>query len=403
MTDVFIPAAAEAVSWPQDRGCPYHPSPGYDSMAQSRPLGRIKLYDGRGAWLVTGHALARQLLIDPRLASDQQHPNFPFPSPRFRGSQEFRTPLLGVDGADHKAHRRGLIPAFSYRRIATLRPHIQSTVDSLIDELVAGGPTGDVVTGLALPVSAMTTCGLLGVPYEDNEFFKDRVYGVLRSTTNEKAEAASIELQQYLADLFVRKETEPGEDLLSDLLAEQARNHTIERHELIGIVVLLLLAGYDTTASSISLGVYTLLEHPERLAELRADWSLMPAAVEELLRFQSVADGVLRIAVADIEVAGQTIRAGEGVVISNAMANRDGSAYADPDTLDWHRSARHHLGFGHGIHQCIGQNVARAEIEISLRTLFTRLPGLRLAVPAGEVRMPPGDTVQGPVELSVTW
>jgi pentalenic acid synthase len=393
----------EAVAWPQDRACPYDPSPGYQSLSENRPLGRVKLYDGRLAWLVTGHALGRQLLTDPRLASDQQHPNFPFPSPRFRGNQEFRTPLLGVDGAEHKAHRRGLIPAFSFRRIAALRPHIQETADHLIDAILAKGPTADIVTELALPISAMTTCGLLGVPYEDNEFFKSQVYRVLRSTTNAEAEEASILLQKYLGELFLRKEQEKGEDLLSDLLEEQARNQTVERHELIGIVVLLLLAGYDTTASMISLGTYTLLDHPGELAELRADPSLMPSAVEELLRFQSVAEGVLRIATADIEVAGQIIRANDGVIISNALANRDESAYPEPDMLDWHRPARHHFAFGHGIHQCIGQNLARVEIEISLGTLFCRIPGLRLAVPADEVPMPRGDTVQGPVELLVTW
>jgi pentalenic acid synthase len=163
------------------------------------------------------------------------------------------------------------------------------------------------------------------------------------------------------------------------------------------------VAGHETTANMISLGTYTLLRHPERLAELKADPELMPAAVEELLRFLSIADGMLRVATEDIEIEGVTIRADEGVVFSTSVINRDTSAYAEPDTLDWHRSARHHLAFGFGIHQCLGQNLARAEMEIALRGLFERLPGLRLAAPAEEIPFKPGDTIQGMLELPVTW
>ncbi|MER5704770.1 cytochrome P450 [Micromonospora sp. NPDC002296] len=394
----------EVVAWPQDRTCPYDPAEGYRSLRENRPLGRIRLYDGREAWLVTGHAVGRRLLNDPRISSDQQHPNFPFPAPRFAGSQEFRTPLLGVDGADHKVHRRGLIPSFSYKRVSSLRPHIQETVDGCVDRMLEKGPPADITEDLAVAVSSQTVCSLLGVPYDENEFFKDRVYRVLRSSSNEEAQDASIQLQKYLGELFDRKEAEKTTgDLLSDLLEDQARNNTIPRHELIGIVVLLLLAGYDTTASMISLSTFTLLQHPEQLAQLRADPSLMPTAVEELLRFQSVAEGVLRVATGDIEIGAQTIRADDPVVFSNSLMNRDGEMYPSPDELSWSRSARHHFAFGHGIHQCVGQNLARAEIEISLRTLFERIPDIRLALPADEVPMPPADTVQGPVELLVTW
>lgn len=394
----------DVVTWPQDRACPYDPSPGYRPLREDRPLSQIRLYDGRTAWIVTGHALGRKLLNDPRISSDQQHPNFPFPAPRFAGSQEFRTPLLGVDGEEHKIHRRGLIPSFSFRRVSSMRTHIQETVDELIDGLLRQGPPADLVEGLAVAVSSQTVCALLGVPYEDNQFFKDQVYKVLRSSTNEEAETASIALQKYLGELFDRKEAEGSTgDLLSDLLEDQRRQQTVERHELIGIVVLLLLAGYDTTASMISLSTYTLLQHPRQLEELRADPSLMPTAVEELLRFQSVAEGVLRVATADIEAGSDVIKAGDGVVFSNSLMNRDEAVYTRPDELDWSRSARHHFAFGHGIHQCVGQNLARAEIELTLSTLFRRIPDVRLAVPVDEVPMPPGTTVQGPTELLVTW
>lgn len=169
------------------------------------------------------------------------------------------------------------------------------------------------------------------------------------------------------------------------------------------MAIILLVAGHETTANMISLGTFTLLQHPDRLAELRADSGLLPAAVEELMRMLSIADGLLRVAVEDIETDGETIRAGDGVLFSTSVINRDEAVYPDPDTLDWHRPARHHVAFGFGIHQCLGQNLARAEMEIALHTLLDRLPTLRLAVPAEEIPFKPGDTIQGMLELPVTW
>ncbi|GAA3208104.1 hypothetical protein GCM10020256_04310 [Streptomyces thermocoprophilus] len=167
--------------------------------------------------------------------------------------------------------------------------------------------------------------------------------------------------------------------------------------------MILLVAGHETTANMISLGTFTLLRNPQRSAELRRDPSLVPAAVEELLRMLSIADGLLRVATEDIEVDGTVISAGEGVLFSTSLINRDDSVYPDPDALDFHRPARHHVAFGFGIHQCLGQNLARAELEIALRTLLERLPGLRLAVPAEEIPFKPGDTIQGMLELPVAW
>ncbi|MGQ4428002.1 cytochrome P450, partial [Streptomyces violaceoruber] len=176
-----------------------------------------------------------------------------------------------------------------------------------------------------------------------------------------------------------------------------------DREQLIAFAVILLVAGHETTANMISLGTYTLLTNPGRLAELRADPALLPGAVEELMRVLSIADGLLRMATEDIDVDGQTIRAGDGVVFSTSVINRDESVYPEPDALDWHRPARHHVAFGFGIHQCLGQNLARAELEIALESLFDRLPTLRLAAPADEIPFKPGDTIQGMLELPVAW
>ncbi|WP_128374600.1 cytochrome P450 [Streptomyces cavernae] len=391
----------EPVTFPQDRTCPYHPPTGYDPL--SRPLSRITLYDGREVWVVTGHTEARELLVDQRLSSRRDHPGFPMTTARFAGIRDRRTALLGVDDPEHNTQRRMLIPSFTLKRTASLRPQIQATVDHLLDTMEAQGPPAELVSAFALPVPSMVICALLGVPYTDHDFFEAQSRRLLRGPSAADAEDARDQLEGYLGELIDRKEKDPGEGLLDELIHDQLREGRVDRDELATLALVLLVAGHETTANMISLGTYTLLRHPEQLTELRADPTLMPTAVEELLRFLSIADGLLRVATEDIEIAGTTIRADEGVVFSTSVINRDDGMFPEPDSLDWHRPARHHVAFGFGIHQCLGQNLARAEMEIALHTLFSRLPGLRLAAPADDIPFKPGDTIQGMLELPVTW
>jgi pentalenic acid synthase len=391
------------VAFPQDRTCPYHPPSAYDPLRAARPLARVTLFDGRTAWLVTGHAAARALLADPRLSSDRMRPDFPATSPRFAALRRRRPALLGVDDPEHRAQRRMLIPSFSLKRTADLRPRIQRVVDDLLDAMIAQGPPAELVSAFALPVPSTVICALLGVPYADHEFFEAQSRRLLRGPEARDVEDARCQLESYLGELIDHKRKERGEGLLDELVHERLVPGEVDRAELVALALILLVAGHETTANMISLGTFTLLRHPERLAELRDDPRLVPDAVEELLRLLSIADGLLRVARVDVEVEGTTIRAGEPVVFSTSVVNRDESVYPDPDALDWHRPVRHHLAFGFGIHQCLGQNLARAELEIALRTLLTRLPGLRLAVPAEEIPFKPGDTIQGMLELPVTW
>ncbi|MFF1481582.1 cytochrome P450, partial [Streptomyces sp. NPDC058301] len=311
--------------------------------------------------------------------------------------------LLGVDDPEHNTQRRKVIPGFTLKRTAALRPMIRRTVDGLLDAMVEKGPPADLVSAFALPVPSMVICALLGVPYDDHDFFEEQSRRLLRGPDPADTRDARDQLDDYLGKLIDHKVREPGDGLLDELVEDQLRTGGMDRTELVRMAVLLLVAGHETTANMLSLGTFTLLEHPERLAELRADPSLMPVAVEELMRFLSIADGILRVATEDIEVAGTVIRAEEGVVLATSLINRDGSVYPDADALDWHRPARHHVGFGFGIHQCLGQNLARAEMEIALSGLLTRLPGLRLAAPADRIPFKPGDTLQGMLELPVTW
>ncbi|MFV2118598.1 cytochrome P450 [Streptomyces sp. Act-28] len=394
----------EPLAFPQDRSCPYHPPAAYDPLREDRPLSRATLYDGRRVWLVTGHAVARELLADQRLSTDSTDPAFPIPTERATAVRaRRRAALLGEDDPVHNAQRRLLIPSFTLKRIAGMRPGIERIVHGLLDRMVEQGPPAELVSAFALPVPSMVICELLGVPYEDHEFFEEQSRRALRGPRPQDTVEAVNRLEAYLGDLVDAKRSAPGDGLLDQLAVEQYATGRMDRRELTDLAMVLLVAGHETTANMLSLGTFTLLRHPERLAELRADPSLLPTAVEELLRFLSIADGLLRFAREDVEVAGTVIRAGEGVVFSASLINRDASVYADPDALDWRRSARHHLAFGFGIHQCLGQNLARAEMEIAFEALLTRLPGLRLAVPAEEIPFKPGDTLQGMVELPVAW
>ncbi|MFB7591298.1 cytochrome P450 [Streptomyces sp. NPDC056169] len=394
----------EAVAFPQNRTCPYHPPTAYDPLREERPLSRVTLWDGRSVWLVSGHSAARTLLSDARLSTDSTRTDFPLPTERAQALRRRRRPaLLGWDDPEHNVQRRMLIPSFTLKRAERLRPRIQETVDGLLDAMEAAGPPAELVSAFALPVPSIVICDLLGVPYEDHDFFEEQSARLLRGPTGADTEDALSLLEGYLGDLIERKRKKPGEGVLDDLVARQFEEGGPDREELVQLATILLIAGHETTANMISLGTYTLLRHPERMAELRADPGLVPTAVEELLRFLSIADGILRVAREDVEIGGTVIRAGEGVVFSTSVINRDAAAYADPDSLDWSRSARHHLAFGFGIHQCLGQNLARAEMEIALGTLLRRLPGLRLAVPAEEIPFKPGDTIQGMLELPVTW
>jgi len=388
---------------PQDRGCPYHPPAAYAPLRDAGPLSRVTLFDGREIWVVTGHTLARELLTDPRLSSDRQRPDFPAPTERFSRVNQRRVALLGFDDPEHNAQRRMLIPSFSLKRIAALRPRIQETVDGLLDAMERHGSPAELVGAFALPVPSMVICALLGVPYADHDFFEERSRRLLRGPAVADVERARNELEAYLGELIDRKRTDPGDGLLDELIHRDAPGGPPDRDQLIAFAVILLVAGHETTANMISLGTFTLLNHPEQLAALRAGDTTTATAVEELLRFLSIADGMLRVATEDIEVAGSTVRAGDGVAFSTSLINRDGDAFTAPETLDWERSSRHHLAFGFGVHQCLGQNLARAELDIALRTLFERLPGLRLAAPAEEIPFKPGDTIQGMLELPVTW
>ncbi|MFI7000193.1 cytochrome P450 [Nocardia sp. NPDC050175] len=406
MTDTVAPPRTDnAPTFPSDRTCPYHLPEQYTQLRDEEgSLRRVTLFDGRPAWVVTKHETARALLADPRLSADRTHDHFPATSPRFQTFQQTPPAFISLDPPEHGAKRRMLISEFTLKRVKGMRADIEKIVHGFIDDMLAAGPTADLVSQFALPVPSLVICRLLGVPYEDHELFQDASRRLVQSTTAEDAIAARNELAVYLDGLLTKAQAEPGPGLLSALVTDQLAHGEIDRDELVATAILLLVAGHETTASMTSLSVITLLAHPDQHAALRADPTLIPGAVEELLRYLAIADiAGGRFAKADIEIDGQVIKAGEGVLVSNSIANRDGAVFAEPDTFDVHRSARHHIAFGYGVHQCLGQNLARLELEIILASLFERIPTLRLAVPVDQLKLRPGSTIQGVNELPVTW
>ncbi|WP_066363861.1 cytochrome P450 [Herbidospora mongoliensis] len=393
---------SEIPDFPMNRGCPYHPPAGYERLRATGVAAPVRLYDGRVAWVITGHPETRALLLDPRLSSNRARPDFPVLVPRMAAAK--LTALVGMDPPEHDVQRRMLAPSFTVNGLKALRPVILRIVTERIDALVDKGPGADLVPEFALAVPSTVICELLGVPYGDHDFFEAQTSKMLLATsTSQDAADAAVALTAYFDELITRKIAEPGEGVVDTLIRERLSTGQLTRAEVASISMFLLVAGHETTANMMALSILTLLEHPGELAVLRDNPDRTKDHVEELLRFLSVADELQRVAAADIEVGGVTIRAGDGVYLPNAAANRDERVYDDPDRLDLGRDARGHLAFGHGVHQCIGQNLARAELEIGLRELVTRLPGLRLTEPVSDLGVKPGGSVQGIHRLPVTW
>ncbi|WP_433928488.1 cytochrome P450 [Sorangium cellulosum] len=366
-------------AFPMPRRCPYAPPPEYESLRDKAPLVRVSFRDGPPIWVVTRHAEARDVLTDRRISTDPTRPGHPFAA-MAGTAQEQAGQFIDMDPPEHDVYRRMLAGEFSARRIRELGSFIQGVVNERIDE-ISRGREADLVESFAFPIATLVICQLLGVPYEDRAYFQSRTNRMIAGFfSTEEAMRARAELWGYLDDLVTAAESRPGDDLIGRLATERRATGELSHDALVGMVFLLLVAGHETTANMLSLGVFTLLQNPGALAELRARPELWPDAVEELLRYHSIVDWVAfdRVALEDIEIGGQRVRAGEGLFVLGASANRDERAFASPDDFDIHRSARHHLAFGYGIHRCLGQNLARAELEIGYRTLFERLPALRI-------------------------
>jgi cytochrome P450 len=395
----------QVLNFPMQRTCPVAPPPEYQKLREESPISRVLLPTGRHAWLLTRHEDVRSVLLDPRFSSDRNHPDFPRLIELMPNRRMFSPSLISMDPPEHGPARRAVVGDFTVRRTRALQPRIQEIVDENLDAMLAGPRPADLVQALSLPVPSLVICELLGVPYADHEFFQARSKLLItRSTSPETRQNAVEELQRYLDELVTSKENEPSDDLIGRQVLKQRENGTVDHDGLVALSFLLLIAGHETTANMISLGTIALLQNPEQLALITADPGKTPEAVEELLRYFSIADTATgRVATVDAEVAGVQIKAGEGVYALSYAANSDPAVFPNPGDLDLERGARHHVAFGFGPHQCLGQNLARAELQIVFDTLFRRIPTLQLAAPVEELRFKDDAVVYGVQELPVTW
>ncbi|HLL33678.1 MAG TPA: cytochrome P450 [Streptomyces sp.] len=378
-------------------GCPFDPPAELIDARRHGPISRYTHPGGKPGWLITGYDLVRAVLADARFSSRKELLNV----------GDFEVPaappgeFLLMDEPQHGRYRKPLVGKFTVRRMRMLTERIEQITADCLDAMEKAGPPVDLVTAFAKPIPTIVICELLGVPYEDRGSFQEQIDTFMGGeSSDEELIAAYTATQEYLARLVTAKRADPTDDVLSELT-----DSDLTDEELKGISLILLAAGFDTTANMLSLGTFALLQNPEQLAALRADPSLTDGAVEELLRYLSVAKTFMRTALEDVELGGRTIEAGTTVVLSYNTANRDPERFAGPHVLDIRRQdTGGHLAFGHGIHQCLGQQLARVEMRVAVRALFDRFPTLRLAVPADEVALRPESAdIYGVKSLPVTW
>lgn len=376
------------------------PFPIFSALRERGAVHPVTLADGHEAWAVVRYAEARAALNDQRLSKDMQAALADDPAVVAEGlpGPAFSRHMLNVDPPDHTRLRRLVASAFTHRRAEALRPHIQSIVDGLLDGIVAEGPEArvDLVERFAFPLPFTVICELLGVPSEHREWFGRCLTTLLGPTSDpgdrRRAEAASDVVVGILRSLVELRQEQPGDDLVSALVAARDGDEQLTDQELLSTIFQLIVAGHETTTNLIGNAVVALLQQPEQLAALRVDLTRLPAAVEELMRYDGpVQHATFRYATEPVTLGGITIPAGAQVIICLAAANRDAERYHDAEALDTDRAAAGHLAFGHGIHHCLGAALARAEAEIALGSLLRRFPDLELAVPVEELRWGRGD------------
>ncbi|MFJ2863279.1 cytochrome P450 [Kitasatospora sp. NPDC087314] len=380
------------------------PYGGYTQLRADAPVHRVVGPDGLPVWLVTRYPDVRQALADPRLALDKAHA-----APgNYRG---FALPpaldanLLNMDPPDHTRIRRLVVQAFTPRRISALRGPIERVAERLLDTVAPLGRT-DLLAAYAAPLPITVICDLLGVPEDDRHDFRAWTDTLITPDPSrpEEARAAVKAMLGFFTGLIDRKRTEPGDDLLSDLIAVRDEQDRLSEDELTSLAFLILFAGYENTVHLITNAVLALLTHPEQLAALRDEPELIAGAVEEFARFDGPAPlAIRRFPREDVTIGDVTVPAGETVLLALASANRDPEQFTDPDRLDLRRRENGHLALGHGIHYCLGAPLARMETAVALTVLLRRFPDLALDVPAEQLRHRPTLRARGLLELPVRY
>jgi cytochrome P450 len=381
-----------------------------DELCQMRESAGVHKFTnpfGMTAYLITRHQDIKDVLADHERFSNSRPPGFAAPMAAAMTTEEqdrFRAGnLLGLDPPEHQRLRRMLTPEFTVRRMTQLQPRIVEIVEQHLDAMESAGPPAELVSAFALPIPSLVICELLGVPYRDRSGFQQRTARQLDFAIPVADRLAlQREGREYMSSLVRRARRAPGEDMLGMLVRDHGTE--LSDDELIGIAGLLLLAGHETTANMLALGSLALLTHPDQLTAVRDDPDLVPAAVEELLRYLSIVQTAIpRFTTTDVEIAGTPIPAGMLVILSLPSGNRDPDFIDGPDTLDVSRGTPGHLAFGHGVHHCLGAPLARMEMRIAFPALLRRFPRLALAEPFGDVAFREFHFIYGVRSLAVTW
>jgi cytochrome P450 len=387
---------------PRAAHCPLHP-PAEFTRWREEPGLRRAMYQGRPAWVVSRYRDIRAALVDPRLSADT------ISAALIPSGQDDHTPVMfaRTDDPEHHRLRRMMTNVFTFRRTDSMRPQIQQLVDQHLSEMIATGGPADLVRAFALPVPSLVIALLLGVPPHDLEFFQhNTTVGMATGSSEQQKAQAFGAMYVYILELLDRKAQDPGDDLISRLVTDHVATGQLNCETAAMTGVIMMQAGHETTANMIALGTVALLQHRdvfERLGQTD-DRAVVANIVEELMRYLTIVHSqVDRVASEDLEIGGQLIRAGEMVVMNLPAGNWDTEFVNNPETLDVDRNTRGHLGFGYGVHQCIGQNLARVEMQTAFATLARRLPGLRLAVSPDALKFKGESDIYGMKELPVTW
>jgi cytochrome P450 len=381
---------------------PTDPYADYAGLREAGPVHRISGTDGNPAWLVTRYDDVRRALADPRLSLDKRNG---LPG-NYRGlalPPALDANLLNLDPPDHTRIRKLVTQAFTSRRVEALRAPIRSTADALLDAMIPRG-RADLVAEYAAPLPITVICDLLGVPAEGRTDFRRWTDALLVPPSPEAAREAIGALLKFFAELIADKRAAPADDLVSDMIAARDEGDSLSDDELTSLVFLILFAGYENVVHQIGNSVLALLDNPAQYDELRADRSLLPAAVEEFLRYDGPAPlAIRRFALEDVSIGGVVIPAGETVLLGVASANRDSARFPNADRLAFDRAVGGHLTLGHGIHYCLGAPLARIEIAIAIEALLDRVPGLALAVPRNSIEWRKSPRTRGVVALPITF
>ncbi|WP_394618769.1 cytochrome P450 [Lentzea sp. JNUCC 0626] len=389
----------------RDARCPFDPPAEYAELREREGTAALTCPVGVEARVVSRYADVRAMLTNPNLSSHAA------PSTHVVAGGVLERPvapgsLLNMDGAGHARLRRLLTPEFTVKRIQAMRPYVQRLVDDHLDALLAHGGPVDLVADFALPIPSLVICELLGVDYADRDHFQEQTAVLVGTTSDPEALAkANQEVVGFMTNLVLAKVAAPTDDLLGRLIVRARENgQELSVEELVTLGITLLIAGHETTANMIGLSTLALLRQPDQLEALRADPELAGTAVDEMLRYLSIVQfGVLRQAIGDVTIGAEEIKAGEWLVAALSAGNRDESVFPDADRIDLKREATAHLAFGYGIHQCLGQQLARVELQEVFARLHQRIPTLRLAVPFEDVEFKNDALVYGVRALPVTW